>query len=221
MRKPLIAVSITEGDVLNLAEEINQVVLAGADMVHIDVVGSPFEDNRTLGLAVCRALNKLTIRVVTSAHLRQDVAVDVVEALAATGVDTITVQAEDTEEIGSILQLINSLGRQAGLALGDGSELLEYAQYFDSLDLLLLLFDEKEKDCPDHLAKILNKLSNARQLIDKHPRDMKLAVKGQISLANITAMANAGADTFVVGNLVFSEGDYYTAIAQLKRAATL
>lgn len=212
----IIAPSILSADFARLGEEVEQVLAAGADWVHFDVMDNHYVPNLTIGPMVCKALRSYGIRAPIDVHLMVQPVDDLIRQFADAGASLISFHPEASTHLDRSLQLIRSLGCQAGLVLNPATPLgcLDYV--LDKLDLLLLMSVNPGFGGQSFIPSALTKLKQARQLIDQSGYPIRLEIDGGVKLDNIREIANAGADTFVAGSAIFNTPDYAQTLAAFR-----
>jgi ribulose-phosphate 3-epimerase len=211
-----IAPSILSANFAKLGEEVDKVLAAGADWVHFDVMDNHYVPNLTIGPLVCDALRKHGVSAPIDVHLMVKPVDRIIPDFAAAGASLISFHPEASEHIDRSLQLIHDSGCQAGLVFNPATPLscLEYV--LDKVDLVLLMSVNPGFGGQKFIPGTLDKLRQARALIDRSGRDIRLEVDGGVNVANIGAIARAGADTFVAGSAIFAAPDYAEAIRQMR-----
>ena len=216
----LIAPSILAADFSRLGEEVDSVLEAGADWVHFDVMDNHYVPNLTIGPMVCQALRKHGVSAPIDVHLMVEPVDDLIRMFADAGASYISFHPEASRHVDRSLQLIQALGCKAGLALNPATQVSIVENVVDKLDLLLLMSVNPGFGGQKFIPQTLNKLQQARQLIDASGLDIRLEVDGGVGPANIAEIARAGADTFVAGSAIFGADCYSDVISQMRSSLT-
>ena len=212
----IIAPSILSADFARLGEDAKLVLDSGAVWIHLDVRDNHYVPNLTIGPMVCRALRDYGIEATIDTHLMVQPVDSLIESFADAGATYITFHPEASDHVGKSIELIKSYECKAGLVLNPATPLSVLEEYIDELDMVLLMSVNPGFGGQKFINSVLNKISQARTLIDKTNKDIRLEVDGGITLENISEVALAGADTFVAGSAIFSQSDYSKVIKQMR-----
>ncbi len=212
----LIAPSILAADFARLGDEVDNVLEAGADIVHFDVMDNHYVPNLTIGPMVCKALRDHGVTAPIDVHLMVQPVDDLIRMFADAGATYITFHPEASNHIDRSLQLVRDLGCKAGLVLNPGTGLDVTDWVMDKMDMLLLMSVNPGFGGQKFIPSTLDKLKQARKLIDASGYDIRLEVDGGVGVNNIAEVAAAGADTFVAGSAIFSQSDYATVITKMR-----
>ncbi len=212
----LIAPSILAADFARLGEEIDAVLEAGADVVHFDVMDNHYVPNLTIGPMVCKALRDHGVTAPIDVHLMVSPVDDLIRMFADAGADYITFHPEGSNHIDRSLQLVRDLGCKAGLVINPGTGLDVAKWVMDKIDMLLLMSVNPGFGGQKFIPSTIDKLKQARAMIDSSGYEIRLEIDGGVGVANIAEIAAAGADTFVAGSAIFSQPDYAEVIGQLR-----
>jgi ribulose-phosphate 3-epimerase len=212
-----IAPSLLSADFARLGEEVRDVIAAGADLIHFDVMDNHYVPNLTVGPLVCEAI-KPHSSVPIDVHLMVKPVDRIVPDFAKAGASIISFHPEASEHIDRTLSLIRDQGCKAGLVFNPGTPLAWLDHVMDKVDLILLMSVNPGFGGQSFIASALPKIAEVRRRIDASGRDIWLEVDGGVKADNIAAIARAGADTFVAGSAVFGERDRKAAMAKLRAA---
>ncbi|NKN33864.1 ribulose-phosphate 3-epimerase [Marichromatium bheemlicum] len=224
MTRDLIAPSILSADFARLGEEVDQVLAAGADIVHFDVMDNHYVPNLTIGPLVCEALRKHGVEAPIDVHLMVKPVDRIIPDFAAAGATYITFHPEASEHIDRSLQLIRDQGCKSGLVFNPATPLSYLDYVMDKVDMVLLMSVNPGFGGQSFIPATLDKLREVRRRIDASGRDIRLEVDGGVKVDNIATIKAAGADTFVSGSGVFGKGRaedpnrYDTIIGQMREA---
>lgn len=221
MKDFLIAPSILSADFARLGEEVDNVLAAGADVVHFDVMDNHYVPNLTIGPMVCKALRKHGVTAPIDVHLMVKPVDRMIADFAEAGASIITFHPEASEHIDRSLQLIKSFGCKAGLVFNPATP-LHYLDYvMDKLDVILLMSVNPGFGGQSFIPGTLDKLREVRKRIDASGLDIRLEVDGGVKTSNIREIAEAGADMFVAGSAIFNADDYPTVIKEMRAELAL
>jgi ribulose-phosphate 3-epimerase len=213
---PWIAPSILSADFARLGEEVCNVLAAGADVVHFDVMDNHYVPNLTIGPLVCEALRKHGITAPIDVHLMVKPVDRIIPDFAKAGASYITFHPEASEHIDRTLGLIRENGCKSGLVFNPATP-LHYLDYvLDKVDMVLLMSVNPGFGGQSFIPSTLPKIAEVRKIIDRSGRDIRLEVDGGIKVDNVGAVAAAGADTFVAGSAIFNAKDYAATIAAMR-----
>ena len=215
---PVIAPSILSANFAKLGEEVDNVLAAGADWVHFDVMDNHYVPNLTIGPLVCEALRKHGVTAPIDVHLMVRPVDRIVGDFAQAGATTITFHPEASEHVHRTIQLIRAAGCKPGLVLNPATPLAHLDHVLDELDLVLLMSVNPGFGGQKFIASTLDKLRAVRQRIDASGRAVRLEIDGGVKGDNIGEIAAAGADTFVAGSAIFGAKDYRAVIADMRAA---
>ena len=213
---PWIAPSILSADFARLGEEVRNVLAAGADVVHFDVMDNHYVPNLTIGPLVCEALRKHGITAPIDVHLMVKPVDRIIPDFAKAGASYITFHPEASEHIDRTLGLIRENGCKSGLVFNPATPLHYLDHVLDKVDMVLLMSVNPGFGGQSFIPSTLPKIAAVRQIIDRSGRDIRLEVDGGVKVDNIGAVAAAGADTFVAGSAIFNAKDYAATIAQMR-----
>ncbi|MDY6980125.1 MAG: ribulose-phosphate 3-epimerase [Pseudomonadota bacterium] len=201
-----IAPSILSADFARLGEEVDNVLKAGADIVHFDVMDNHYVPNLTIGPLVCEALRKHGVTAPIDVHLMVKPVDRIIPDFAEAGATYITFHPEASDHIDRTLQLVRDSGCKSGLVFNPATP-LDYLKYvMDKVDMILLMSVNPGFGGQSFIPATLDKLREARKLIDESGRDIRLEIDGGVKADNIQEIAAAGADTFVSGSGIFGKG---------------
>ena len=211
-----IAPSILSADFARLGEEVDNVLSAGADIVHFDVMDNHYVPNLTIGPMVCKALRNHGVTAPIDVHLMVKPVDRMIADFIAAGATYITFHPEASEHIDRSLQLIRDGGCQAGLVFNPATP-LHYLDYvMDKVDMILLMSVNPGFGGQSFIPATLGKVQEVRKLIDASGQNIRLEVDGGVTVNNIASIAAAGADTFVAGSAIFNTDDYAGTIARMR-----
>ncbi|GGK73509.1 ribulose-phosphate 3-epimerase [Amphritea balenae] len=211
-----IAPSILSADFARLGEEVENVLAAGADYVHFDVMDNHYVPNLTIGPMVCKALRKHGIEAPIDVHLMVSPVDRMIGEFVDAGASFITFHPEASDHIDRSLQMIRDGGCKSGLVFNPATPLTYLEHVLDKVDMVLLMSVNPGFGGQKFLPSTLKKLQQARKIIDDSGFDIRLEVDGGVGTANIGEIAAAGADTFVAGSAIFNTDDYKATIDQMR-----
>lgn len=216
MQPFVIAPSILSADFARLGEDVDRVLAAGADTVHFDVMDNHYVPNLTIGPMVCSALRKYGITAPIDVHLMVKPVDRVIGDFIEAGASYITFHPEASEHIDRSLQLIKQGGCKAGLVFNPATPLDVLKYVLDKVDMVLLMSVNPGFGGQSFIPGTLDKLREARELIDASCLPIRLQVDGGVNVNNIKTIAQAGADTFVAGSAIFNAPDYGQVISAMR-----
>jgi ribulose-phosphate 3-epimerase len=210
-----IAPSILSADFARLGEEVRNVVAAGADIIHFDVMDNHYVPNLTIGPLVCQAIRP-HVQVPIDVHLMVKPVDRIIPDFAKAGADIITFHPEASEHIDRTLQLIRDNGCKAGLVFNPTTPLSYLDYVMDKIDIILIMSINPGFGGQTFIPATLKKIAEARRMIDESGRDIMLEVDGGVKPENIAEIAAAGIDTFVAGSAIFGKPDYKAVIDSMR-----
>ncbi|WP_018971696.1 ribulose-phosphate 3-epimerase [Rudaea cellulosilytica] len=214
-QSPVIAPSILSANFAKLGEEVDNVLAAGAQWVHFDVMDNHYVPNLTIGPLICEALRKHGVTAPIDVHLMVKPVDRIVPDFAKAGATNISFHPEASEHIDRTIGLIHDSGCSAGLVFNPATPLAYLDYVMDKIDLILLMSVNPGFGGQSFIPSALSKLREVRERIDRSGRAIRLEIDGGVKADNIAEIAKAGADTFVAGSAIFGHKDYREIVAKM------
>jgi len=214
--EPLIAPSILSADFARLGEDVSAVLDAGADVVHFDVMDNHFVPNLTIGPLICEALRDYGIEAPIDVHLMVEPVDRIIPDFAKAGASFITFHPEASTHVHRTIGLIHEQDCNAGIVFNPATPLTWLEHLIDDLDMVLIMSVNPGFGGQKFIDSSLDKLRQAREMIETSGRDIRLEIDGGVKTGNIGEIAAAGADTFVAGSAIFGSDNYAATISEMK-----
>ena len=216
MNDYIIAPSILSADFANLGKDVSDVIDAGADFIHFDVMDNHYVPNLTVGPMVCKSLRDYGINAIIDVHLMISPVDEIIPDFAQAGANYITFHPEATKHVDRTIKLIKDHGCQPGVVLNPATNvsILEYC--LDQIDMVLLMSVNPGFAGQKFIESTYDKIIEVREMIDAVNPSIRLEVDGGLNLENIGKAARSGADTFVAGSAIFNSENYKKTISQMR-----
>ena len=216
MNDYIIAPSILSADFANLGKDVSDVIDAGADFIHFDVMDNHYVPNLTVGPMVCKSLRDYGINAIIDVHLMISPVDEIIPDFAQAGANYITFHPEATKHVDRTIKLIKDHGCKPGVVLNPATNvsILEYC--LDQIDMALLMSVNPGFAGQKFIESTYDKIVEVREMIDAVNPSIRLEVDGGLNLENIGKAARSGADTFVAGSAIFNSENYKKTISQMR-----
>jgi|TARA_B100001059_G_scaffold140940_1_gene140997 ribulose-phosphate 3-epimerase len=215
--KNFIAPSILSADFAKLGKEVDDVILAGADIIHFDVMDNHYVPNLTIGPLVCKSLVDYGVNKPIDVHLMTTPVDDLITQFCDAGASMISFHPEATQHIDRSIELIKSRGCKAGIALNPASSLSLLDHILDKIDFILIMSVNPGFGGQKFIANSLEKIKKCKEMIDISGCNVEIEVDGGIGIKNIKSIKEAGANIFVAGSAIFNSKSYDEAIKKMKQ----
>ena len=215
--KNLIAPSILSANFAKLGKEVEDVISAGADIIHFDVMDNHYVPNLTIGPLVCKSLIDYGIKKPIDVHLMTTPVDDLINQFCDAGASMVSFHPEATKHVDRSIELIKSKGSKAGIALNPASPLSLLDHILDKIDFILIMSVNPGYGGQKFISNSLDKIQKCKEMIDMAKREVEIEVDGGISIENIQSVKNAGANIFVAGSAIFNSKNYKNTIQKMKQ----
>jgi len=215
--KNLIAPSILSANFAKLGKEVEDVISAGADIIHFDVMDNHYVPNLTIGPLVCKSLIDYGIKKPIDVHLMTTPVDDLINQFCDAGASMVSFHPEATKHVDRSIELIKSKGSKAGIALNPASPLSLLDHILDKIDFILIMSVNPGYGGQKFIPNSLDKIQKCKEMIDMKKHEIEIEVDGGISAENIQSVKNAGANIFVAGSAIFNSKNYKNTIQKMKQ----
>ena len=215
--KNLIAPSILSANFAKLGQEVDDVILAGADIIHFDVMDNHYVPNLTIGPMVCKSLSDHGVKKPIDVHLMTTPVDELIIQFADAGASMISFHPEATKHVDRSVELIKGKGCKAGVALNPASPLSLLDHILDKIDFILIMSVNPGYGGQKFINNSLEKIRKCKEMVNKSGRDIGIEVDGGIGLQNIKSIKEAGANMFVSGSVIFQSDSYEDVIKKMKQ----
>jgi len=215
--KNLIPPSILSANFAKLGKEVEDVISAGADIIHFDVMDNHYVPNLTIGPLVCKSLIDYGIKKPIDVHLMTTPVDDLINQFCDAGASMVSFHPEATKHVDRSIELIKSKGSKAGIALNPASPLSLLDHILDKIDFILIMSVNPGYGGQKFISNSLDKIQKCKEMIDMAKREVEIEVDGGISAENIQSVKNAGANIFVAGSAIFNSKNYKNTIQKMKQ----
>jgi len=215
--KNFIAPSILSADFAKLGKEVDDVILAGADIIHFDVMDNHYVPNLTIGPMVCKSLKSYGIKKPIDVHLMTTPVDDLIIQFCDAGASMVSFHPEATQHIDRSIELVKSRNCRAGIALNPASPLSLLDHILDKIDFILIMSVNPGFGGQKFISNSLEKIKRCKEMIDNSGCKVEIEVDGGIGIENIKSIKDAGANIFVAGSAIFNSDNYVDAIKKMKQ----